>query len=72
MAPPDRVTESNATAGEWKALLAPMLTTVGSAEELRGYIVIGVSRDDFVELRTNFPDDALAVILRMVMPGARS
>jgi hypothetical protein len=69
MAAPDWEGQGGATSGEWKALLAPMLSITGSAEELRGYIVVAVSADDQVELRTNMPDAPLRAVLRMVTPG---
>jgi hypothetical protein len=65
---PDYEAVSETAPGEWKALLAPMLSVAGSAEEVRGYIVIAVSADDRVELRTNMPDDALRALLQLVMP----
>lgn len=65
---PDYELPSAATPGEWKALLAPMLSVAGSAEEVRAYIVIAVSADDQVELRTNLPDGVLRPLLQMVMP----
>jgi predicted secreted protein len=67
MPAPDFETVSSATTGEWKALLAPMLTCAGSAGEVRGYVVVAVGTED-VELRTNLPDDALRALLQMVMP----
>lgn len=65
---PDFEGRGGSTPGEWKALLAPMLSVAGSAEEVRAYIVIAVSADDQVELRTNLPDGVLRPLLQMVMP----
>jgi hypothetical protein len=69
MAAPDYEAKSDATAGEWKALLAPMLASAASAEEIGGYIVIAVNTQNTVELRTNLGDNSLRRVLRMVMPG---
>lgn len=69
MPAPDRVAESNATSGEWKALLAPMLVTTCSAEDLEACIVISVSVRGEVELRGNLGDEDTARLLRLVMPG---
>lgn len=67
---PDYEGKGDATPGEWKALLAPMLSIAGSAEDLRCYVVVAVSADDRIELRTNLPDVPLGAILRMVTPEA--
>jgi hypothetical protein len=69
MVTPDYDDVGGATPGEWRALLAPMLSITGSAEELRHYVVVAVSADARVELRTNMPDGPLGAILRMVTPG---
>lgn len=68
MPKPDYEALSDATAGEWRALLAPMLATAARAEDVTGYVVIAVSADDQVELRTNLPNNILGMILRMVTP----
>jgi hypothetical protein len=68
MPAPDCEVPSDATPGEWKALLAPMLAIADSAEEVHSYLVIAVSTRALVELRTNIPDGALRELLLMVMP----
>lgn len=70
MPAPDYETESDATPGEWKALLAPMLAIAGSAEEVHGYIVVAVSTRGQAELRTNMTDDGVRALFQMVTPGA--
>jgi hypothetical protein len=60
---------SNATAGEWKAALAPLLTTAGSAENIHGYLVITVNKADLLEMRTNMPDETVRALMQLMMPG---
>jgi hypothetical protein len=68
MPKPDYKAKSDATPGEWKALLAPMLATADRAEDVCGYVVIGLSGSGEVELRTNMPDETVRAILLLVMP----
>jgi hypothetical protein len=69
VAEPDITMPSNATPGEWKAVLAPMLTSAASAEDVNVYVVITQNMSGEVELRTNVPDPALCRLLRLVTPG---
>jgi predicted secreted protein len=57
-----------ATAGEWRALLAPM-TVAGNAENIKGYLVVTIDQAGNAELHTNAPDDeALRLVLDAVRP----
>lgn len=69
MAAPDATMPSNATAGEWKALLAPLLTTAGGAEDIHGYLVITVNKADLLEMRTNMPDETVRALMRLMTSG---
>jgi hypothetical protein len=69
MRPPDIQMPSDATPGEWKAVLAPMLATAERAEDVNVYAVITQNTRGQVELRSNMPDGALRDLLRLVMPG---
>jgi hypothetical protein len=70
MPAPDYEAPSDATPGEWKALLAPMLAVADSAEEVAGYVVIAASTGQQAELRTNMSDEGLRALLQIVMPEA--
>ena len=72
MAEPDIEMPGDATPGEWKALLAPMLSTADSAEDVNGYLVIAVNKRGQVELRTNMADGDIRRMLLLVMPGGAS
>jgi len=69
MSAPDIEMPSSATPGEWKAILAPMLVTAGSAEDIGAYLVITQNTRGEVELRTNMPDADVRRVLLLVMPG---
>jgi len=57
--------------GQWKALLAPMLESVASAEGIVGYVVITQGLDGIVEIHSNAEDSAsLCSILLEAMPDA--
>jgi hypothetical protein len=61
---------SNATPGEWKALLAPMLATAEAAEDVRGYLVITMNAGGQIEMRTNMPDPVVRQLMLTVIPEA--
>jgi hypothetical protein len=69
MTAPDATMPSNATAGEWKAVLAPLLTTADSAEDVHGYLVITVNKAELLEMRTNMPDETVRTLMLLMMPG---
>lgn len=59
-----------ADSGEWRAMLAPLLTTAEYPEEVDVYAVVTVTTDGEIELRTNMAGGHLRQILLSVIPGA--